>query len=36
MILGNLIAGNQSYIGLKKKLFFSIPRISWDVLTGKN
>jgi hypothetical protein len=34
-ILGNLIAGNQSYLGLKKKLIFSIPRIGWDVMTGK-
>jgi geranylgeranyl reductase family protein len=35
-ILGNLIAGNQSYLGLKKKLIFSIPRIGWDLVTGSN
>ena len=35
-ILGNLIAGNQSYLGLKKKLIFSIPRIGWDLITGSN
>lgn len=34
-ILGNMIAGNQSYIGLKKKLLFSIPRIGWEILTGR-
>ena len=34
-ILGNLIAGNQSYIGLKKKLFFSIPTIGIDLITGR-
>jgi geranylgeranyl reductase family protein len=31
-ILGNLISGNQSYLGLKKKLIFSIPRIGWDLV----
>jgi flavin-dependent dehydrogenase len=35
-ILGNLIAGNQNYIGLKRKLLFSAPRISWDLLTGRS
>jgi len=35
-ILGNVITGNQSYLGLKKKLIFSIPRIGWDVVTGKH
>ncbi len=34
-ILGNVIAGNQSYLGLKKKLVLSIPKIGWDVVTGK-
>jgi geranylgeranyl reductase family protein len=34
-ILGNLIAGNQSYLGLKKKLFFSIPSIGIDLMTGR-
>jgi flavin-dependent dehydrogenase len=34
-ILGNLIAGNQSYLGLKKKLFFSIPSIGIDLITGR-
>jgi geranylgeranyl reductase family protein len=34
-ILGNLIAGNQSYVGLKKKLFFSIPSIGIDLITGR-
>ena len=32
-ILGNVIAGNQSYLGLKKKLVLSAPRISWDFVT---
>jgi geranylgeranyl reductase family protein len=34
-ILGNVIAGNQPYIGLKKKLLLSVPRIGWDFVTGK-
>lgn len=34
-ILGNLIAGNQSYLELKKKLFFSIPSISLDLVSGR-
>jgi hypothetical protein len=34
-ILGNIIAGDQSYLGLKKKLIFAVPRISWDVVSGK-
>jgi geranylgeranyl reductase family protein len=34
-ILGNLITGNQSYVGLKKKLFFSIPSIGIDLITGR-
>jgi geranylgeranyl reductase family protein len=34
-ILGNLIAGNQPYLGLKKKLIFSSPRIGWELLSGR-
>jgi flavin-dependent dehydrogenase len=34
-ILGNLITGNQSYLGLKKKLFLSIPSIGIDLITGR-
>jgi flavin-dependent dehydrogenase len=34
-ILGNLIAGNQSYLGLKKKLVFSLPSIGIDLITGR-
>ena len=34
-ILGNLIAGNQSYLSLKKKLVFSLPSISVDLITGR-
>lgn len=34
-ILGNLIAGNQSYLNLKKKLVFSIPAIGVDLITGR-
>ncbi|HYR86287.1 MAG TPA: NAD(P)/FAD-dependent oxidoreductase [Terriglobia bacterium] len=34
-ILGSLVAGNQSYLGLKKKLFFSIPSIGIDLITGR-
>jgi hypothetical protein len=34
-VLGNVIAGNQSYLALKKKLVFSIPKIGWDLVTGK-
>jgi flavin-dependent dehydrogenase len=35
-ILGNLVAGNQPYAGLKKKLLLSIPSIGLDLLTGRN
>lgn len=35
-ILGNLIAGNQSYLSLKKKLFFSIPSVGIDLITGRS
>ena len=31
-ILGDLIAGEQSYAGLKKKLVLSAPRVAFDVL----
>src|SRR5205823_11638027 len=34
-VLGNLIAGNQSYADLKKKLFYSIPSIGWDLLSRR-
>jgi len=34
-ILGNLIAGHQSYLGLKKKLVFSLPSIGIDLITGR-
>jgi geranylgeranyl reductase family protein len=34
-LLGNLIAGNQSYVGLRKKLFLSIPSIGLDLITGR-
>jgi geranylgeranyl reductase family protein len=34
-ILGNLIAGSQSYLGLKKKLVFSLPSIGIDLITGR-
>jgi geranylgeranyl reductase family protein len=35
-ILGDLIAGNQSYLTLKKHLFFSIPSIGIDFITGRD
>lgn len=34
-ILGNLIAGNQSYMTLKRKLLLSIPSIGIDLITGR-
>jgi geranylgeranyl reductase family protein len=34
-LLGNLILGNQSYLTLKKKLFFSIPAVAIDLITGR-
>jgi geranylgeranyl reductase family protein len=34
-ILDNLILGNQSYLTLKKKLFFSIPSVGIDLVTGR-
>jgi len=35
-ILGNLVAGSQPYIGLKKKLVLSVPAVGWDLLTGRS
>jgi geranylgeranyl reductase family protein len=34
-VLGSLIAGDQSYLNLKKKLFYSIPSVGWDLLSGR-
>lgn len=34
-ILGNVIVGNQNYLSLRKKLFFSIPSIGIDLVTGR-
>ena len=31
-VLGNLIAGSQNYVGLKRKLFSSIPSVGLDLL----
>jgi len=35
LILGNLIAGNQSYLSLKKTLLLSIPAVGWDLVSGR-
>jgi geranylgeranyl reductase family protein len=35
-ILGNLISGNQSYIGLKKKLVLSIPSVAVDLVMRRH
>jgi flavin-dependent dehydrogenase len=35
-ILGDLVTGNQPYVGLKKKLFFSIPSIGVDLITRRH
>lgn len=34
-ILGNLIAGNQPYLSLKKKLVLSVPSVGWDLVSGR-
>lgn len=34
-ILGSLIAGNQPYLNLKKKLVLSVPSVGWDLVTGR-
>ena len=34
-ILGNLIAGNQPYSSLKKKLILSAPAIGWEILMNR-
>jgi hypothetical protein len=34
-VLSNLIAGNQPYVNLKKKLFYSIPSVGWDRIAGR-
>jgi hypothetical protein len=35
-ILGNIIAGNQSYLTLKKTLLFSLPSIGMDFVTRRS
>jgi flavin-dependent dehydrogenase len=35
-ILGNLISGKQSYVSLKKKLFFSIPAVGLDLMLRRS
>ncbi len=35
LILGNLICGTQSYLNLKKKLFYSLPSIGLDLVLGR-
>jgi flavin-dependent dehydrogenase len=34
-ILGNLVAGNQPYLSLKKKLVLSVPSVGWDLISGR-
>lgn len=34
-ILGNLVAGNQPYLSLKKKLVLSVPSVGWDLVAGR-
>ena len=34
-LLGNFISGHQPYLNLKKRLFFSIPSIGWDLVSGR-
>jgi len=34
-ILGNLVAGSQPYLTLKKKLVFSVPSVGWDLVAGR-
>jgi len=34
-VLGNLVSGNQSYLNLKKTLFYSIPSVGWDLVSGR-
>jgi geranylgeranyl reductase family protein len=34
-ILGGLVAGNQPYLSLKKKLLFSIPSVGWDLISRR-
>ena len=34
-ILGNLIGGNQPYSALRKKLFFSISSVGWDLVSAR-
>jgi geranylgeranyl reductase family protein len=34
-IMENFIAGTQPYLTLKKKLFFSVPSVAWDLVRGR-
>jgi flavin-dependent dehydrogenase len=35
-VVSNVMSGNQSYASLKKRLFFSIPSIGIDLITGRS
>jgi flavin-dependent dehydrogenase len=35
-VLGNLIAGNQGYLSLKKKLLLSIPSVGLDLILRRS
>jgi geranylgeranyl reductase family protein len=35
-LLGQLVAGDVSYLHLKKKLLFSVPSVGWDLLSRRN
>lgn len=34
-IMETFIEGTQPYIGLKKKLFLSVPAVAWDLVSGR-
>lgn len=34
-IMQNFVAGNQPYLGLKKKLLFSVPSVAWDLVSRR-
>jgi flavin-dependent dehydrogenase len=35
-LMETLIEGGQPYLSLKKKLFFSVPSVAWDLATGRH
>jgi hypothetical protein len=34
-LMETFIQGRQPYLSLKKKLFYSVPSVAWDLVSGR-